>query len=68
MPLWPPVDLKKKIHGLVEVNILSDNRNRGKPVLELIFDSGEELYLTANLAEMIGAAAIGAKQRWEDFR
>ena len=63
--LWPDVPADAEVHGHVSLVILEGAN--GKPVLA-IEAGGRTLYVTANIAEMIGGAGRGATLRWEDHR
>jgi hypothetical protein len=38
----------------------------GKPFLRLKFDTGQEVLITTNIAEMIGGIGAGLRKRMED--
>jgi hypothetical protein len=64
--LWPGLNSNMKINGMVKVDIYQDNET-GKPILQLEIGN-IVVCVTANIAEMIGGAAIGARKRWEDHQ
>jgi len=57
-----------KIHGLVTLDVIEKPPDpaSGKPYLRLKFSDDTILCITANLAEMIGGAGRGLRERWED--
>lgn len=62
--LWPDIPQHVDVvYGVVELSIYQSEV--GKPVL-LLKVGDTEVCITANIAEMIGGAAIGARKRWED--
>lgn len=61
--LWPEVPEYAAVHGVCDLQIFQGKN--GKPVIRLEA-GGECIFLTANVAEMVGGAATGARKRWED--
>lgn len=54
------------IHGIATLKIEDADPSTGKPYLRLEFPDGVVVQITTNLAEMIGGAGAGARQRFED--
>lgn len=61
------------VHGQLTLNIIDDpaeiqrlNSPAGKPFIRLTLPGGTVINLTMTLAEMVGHAASGARQRYED--
>lgn len=63
-PLWPEVPAGTRIHGVVTLDVFAGPD--GKPVLRVGWGGEFQVYLTANIAEMIGGVGRGATLRWQD--
>lgn len=55
------------IHGMAHVLVKEPDPRTGKPYLHIVVGDRIEICLTLTLAEMIGAAAVGARQRFEEL-
>ncbi len=62
---WPTVAPGIKIHDIVKLDVLA-HPETGKPVIMMTIDS-TIIYVTANIAEMIGGCATGARLRYEEL-
>jgi hypothetical protein len=65
--------LREEIFGVVTINVKENDPATGKPYLQLTFQRGDGqldlvVSITTNLAEMIGSAGAGVRERWEDRR
>lgn len=53
-----------KIHGVVQLEVTTDTAT-GKPALILTFPDGMKQGITTNIAEMIGGAGKGLREKHE---
>lgn len=65
--LWPTVEHGIEVYGVVELQIFQQESGSGKPVIR-IQAGNKVLYVSGNIAEMIGGAAVGARKLWEEHQ
>ncbi len=72
------VDMTEQVHGMLEMIVVDDREEIAKaefygkgqpptkPYLRLVLPGGQSIAITTNIAEMIGGAGKGLRERWEE--
>lgn len=64
--LWKVLPESAVVYGVATLNVYADMQREGVPVLEIVVGDGTTIVVTANIGEMLGGAARGARELWRE--